>query len=161
YCNSMYQFELVSAIAASADFSWHPEKHARSAYLAVGGRPVRVQMGADPDLCRPISRIERQRKACFVGQRYADRERWLAALIEANIPIDIYGSGWGHDVGAEGQVASPGKEFYLGRKQTAPGSLASYLQLGADEVRRHGAFRALKRLALRANYRRQTRGLHR
>ena len=60
YCNSIYQFAQVEAIAARADFSWHTEKHARSSYLAVGARPVWVQMGADPHLYRPIHQIKRQ-----------------------------------------------------------------------------------------------------
>ena len=40
YCNSIYQFDYVAAIAAKADFSWHPEKNARSFYLNVGANPV-------------------------------------------------------------------------------------------------------------------------
>ena len=48
YCNSMYQFELVSEIAAKVNYSWHAEKHARPLYKAVGANPVWVQMGADP-----------------------------------------------------------------------------------------------------------------
>src|SRR5215467_2186565 len=71
YCNSIHQFELVAAIAAGVDFSWYPEREARQSYLSVGAHPVRVQMGADPQLCFPIGGIGRQPKACFVGQRYA------------------------------------------------------------------------------------------
>src|SRR5262249_34768655 len=83
YCNSVYQFAQVEAIAARADFSLHTEKDARSSYLAVEARPVWVQMGADPHLYRPINGVKREPKICFVGQRYADREKWLAALVEA------------------------------------------------------------------------------
>src|SRR5262249_17824263 len=80
YCNSIHQFALVGAIAAKADFSWHPEGDARQSYLSAGARPVRVQLGADPNVYHPVHGLERQPKACFVGQRYADRDRWLAAL---------------------------------------------------------------------------------
>jgi hypothetical protein len=159
YCNSIYQFGQVAAIAARADFSWHPERDARSSYLAVGARPVWVQMGADPRLYRPINRINRQPTVCFVGQRYADRERWLAALVEANIPIDIYGSGWGNDP-EDQQMTVPKETFYLGRRQTTPGTLRSYFQLGSHEVRQQGVVRALKRLTARAAYMREKRRLN-
>src|SRR5262249_46060562 len=126
YCNSIHQFELVAAIAARTDFSWHPERDARPSYLSIGANPVWVRMGADPDVCHPLYGIERQPKVCFVGQRYADRDRWLAALVEANIAVDIYGTGWGAD--DEAHVACGAEvPVYLGRRQFKPGTLASYL----------------------------------
>lgn len=94
YCNSTYQFELVSAIAPRVRFSWHPEKNVRTRYLKAGANPVWVQMAADPDVCHPIPNVARRRSACFVGQRYCDRDRWLATLARQSIPLDIYGSGW-------------------------------------------------------------------
>src|SRR5262249_46530363 len=45
YCNSVYQFAHVAAIAARADFSWHPERDARPSYLSIGANPIWVQMG--------------------------------------------------------------------------------------------------------------------
>jgi spore maturation protein CgeB len=160
YCNSIYQFAQVAAIAAKAEFSWHPEKDARASYLTIGARPLWVQMGADPHLCRPVRGIERQPKVCFVGQRYADRERWLAALVQANVLTDIYGSGWGIEV--EDKAMSVCEErFYLGRRQSTPGTLRSYLQLVSDEARQHGVVNALKRLNARAAYKRERRGFDR
>src|SRR5215831_5548283 len=67
YCNSIHQFELVAAIAARADFSWHPERDARASYLSVSANPVWVQMGASPHVCHPVDGIQRQPKVCFVG----------------------------------------------------------------------------------------------
>src|SRR4051812_35998764 len=63
YCNSLYQFELVKEIAAAADFGWHAERDARPLYLAVGARPVWIQMGADPSIYRPIPGIARKGSA--------------------------------------------------------------------------------------------------
>ena len=94
YCNSIYQFELTEQIAAKVDFAWHAEKHARGSYLAVGARPVWVQMGADPVVYRPHE-VGRSGQVCFVGRRYADRDRCAAAVIEAGIPFDLFGDGWG------------------------------------------------------------------
>ena len=156
YCNSVYQFELVAAIAARTDFSWHPERDARPSYLSIGANPVWVQMGADPHVCHPLNGIERQSRVCFVGQRYADRDRWLATLIEAKISVDIYGVGWGADDKAHMQ-----DEVYLARRQIRPGTLTSYLQLVTSEAKRHGCINAIKHLAVQTVYRHRTRQLTR
>src|SRR5262249_14300856 len=86
YCNSIYQFEHVAGLAAKADFSWHAERDARASYLNVGANPVWVQMAADPNVYHPVHGVTRQAKACFVGQRYADRDRWIAALVREGVP---------------------------------------------------------------------------
>jgi spore maturation protein CgeB len=156
YCNSMHQFELVAAIAAQADFSWHPERHARPSYLSVGANPICIQMGADRNVYHPVNGVERNPKACFVGQRYADRDRLLAALLEADILVDIYGAGWGADNKAD-WTRVPEEAVYLGRRQTTPGTLASYLHLVTTDVRQRGLFGATKYLAQQAAYRRETR----
>jgi spore maturation protein CgeB len=157
YCNSIHQFSHVAAIASRVEFSWHPERDARPSYLAVGARPIWVQMGAEPDIYHPVNGIERQPKACFVGQRYADRDRWLAKLVESNVPVDIYGSGWAPD-SSDGPSRSESEEpCYLGRKQVKPGTLASYLQVMSTDIRFHGVLAALKRLGSQAAYRRETR----
>jgi spore maturation protein CgeB len=158
YCNSIYQLELVAEIARHVDFSWHPERNARQSYLSIGANPIWVQMGANPYLYRPVHGIERQPKACFVGQRYADRDRLLAALLEASVAVDIYGAGWRAD--DETPVARSGKERnYLGRRQITPGTLTSYLKLMATELQQHGIFSGTKNLMVQAAYRRETRRL--
>src|SRR5208282_1170771 len=105
YCNSIYQFDYVAAIAAKADFSWHAEKNARQLYLDVKAKPVWVQMAADPKVYRPVKDVPRSAACCFVGQRYADRDRWMAALLKADLPLAIYGPGWG----AAGEAVRDGK----------------------------------------------------
>ena len=159
YCNSIHQFEQVAAIAARADFSWHPERDARPSYLSIGANPVWVQMGADPHVCQPLNGIERQPKVCFVGQRYADRDRWLATLIEANISVDIYGAGWGADDDEAHMEHVAEIPVYLGRRQIKPGTLTSYLQLVASEIKRDGPINAIKHVAVQTVYRHKTRRL--
>lgn len=142
YCNSIHQFNLVAEIAASVNLSWHTEREARSSYLKAGARPVWVQMGADPDVYRPLAHVSRQAKACFVGQRYADRDRHLAALINAGVPLDIYGSGWAANDSGNGQKesASEIESEYLGRKLKKPGGLRSYAYTTLQNFGRHGVF---------------------
>jgi hypothetical protein len=150
YCNSIYQFELVANIAPKARFAWHAEKHARDSYLKVGANPVWVQMGADPELYRPMPVAAREPKACFVGLRYADRDRLAAALIRAGVPVDLYGSGWS---GLDPNPAPPASG------SSAPGSRRAYLKVMWRNVRIQGIVGGLSRNWRQWRYRRQTRAL--
>lgn len=154
YCNSMYQFEHVAQIATAVDISWHTERDARPYYLAAGAHPVWVQMGADPDLCRPVHVNARAAKVCFVGQRYADRDRWLASLVKAGVPVAIYGNGWGVDAGGNAQDLP--ESIYLGRRRSKPGSLSSYIELIGETLRRQGRVRGAGRLVSLWTYRNET-----
>jgi spore maturation protein CgeB len=152
YCNSIYQFELVADIAAKVNYSWHAEKHARSLYQAVGANPVWVQMAADPQVYRPLEGATRLPNAAFVGLRYADRDRWMAALVRANVPVEIYGPGWGNDPPPE--VTSD---------KTPATSSMSQAKNYLTEIRRnfsqHGLLGGLARTRRQYNYRQQTRRL--
>jgi spore maturation protein CgeB len=156
YCNSMYQFPLVAAVAAKAAFSWHAERDAASRYRAAGGRPVWIQMAADPDVCRPIRGTPRRAKACFVGQRYADRDRLFRYVVRSGIPLEIYGSGW--SVQTNGNGHDPGETAtYLGRTRPKPATFASYLAAFRETVANEGPVRGLNRVCRQLQYRQQTR----
>lgn len=160
YCNSVHQFDLVSAIAAKVNFSWHAERDTREKYLRVGANPIWVQMGADPQIYYPASNQHRQAKACFVGQRYADRDRLLASLITNQIPVDIYGTGWGK--GEASTTTAPATEStteYLGRRSPTPGSLKSYLQMVWMNVKDQGIIAGTQRTLHQFEYRSQSRQL--
>jgi glycosyltransferase involved in cell wall biosynthesis len=161
YCNSIYQFDLVAQIAARCNYAWHTEKEARASYLKVGANPVWVQMGADPEVYYPLEQITREPRACFVGQRYADRDRHLAALINQNIPLDIYGSGWKQADTGNGKHELPFeiKEEYLGRKLEKPGGLKSYAQATLQNFGRHGVLDGTVRTINQARYRVQRRSI--
>lgn len=162
YCNSIYQFPLVAAIAKEVDYSWHPERDARQLYLSAGARPVWVQMGADPEVYRPVPELARKPRACFIGQCYADRDQLAAAVLSAGLPLDLYGANWGKQGSADGidptastVLQSPKANYYLGRSQNEPGSWKSYLRAGfkilSTDGPVSGTIRLLKRRqALRA-----------
>ncbi|MEM6445629.1 MAG: glycosyltransferase [Cyanobacteria bacterium P01_D01_bin.123] len=167
YCNSIYQFELVAAIAAKAQFSWHAERDARARYISAGARPIWVQMGADPDVYCSVEGLQRAAKACFVGQRYADRDRLLAHLIRAQVPVDIYGAGWGapepeieeeQDDSAE-DISTEATSFYLGRRVQQPGGWRAYLHVMQENVTRAGAIGGIARTIKQWQYRKGTRQL--
>ncbi len=117
--------------------------------------PVRVQLGADPNLYHPLVGVERKRAACFIGQRYADRDRWLADLHNANVPFDVYGSGWNNAAEIAEDFSAPDK-VYLGRKQYRPASLASYARAVRENIEQEGLFGGLSRTAKQWQYRRET-----
>ncbi|MES2568825.1 MAG: glycosyltransferase, partial [Verrucomicrobiota bacterium] len=148
---------LVSSIAAKADFSWHAEREARSAYCAVNAKPIWVQMGADPVICHPLGGMKRMVKACFIGQRYADRDRWLAALLDAKVPLDVFGSGWGA-VEPSSLEVMPGEEsVYLGRPQMRPGSYSAYWRAIRQTIQSTGVVGGIARLYEQHRYRTKSR----
>jgi spore maturation protein CgeB len=158
FCNSIYQFNYVRDIAAEADFAWHAERDARKLYLDVGANPVWVQMGGDPQVYHPVAGIKRQMRACFIGQRYADRDRWMSKLIEADVPVDIYGPGWGVRA-ADTTVGKIDSTGYLGRPQNPPGSKASYITAFREMISDHGFFGGIARGLGQLQYRIVTRRL--
>ncbi|MEZ5304512.1 MAG: hypothetical protein R3F11_28280 [Verrucomicrobiales bacterium] len=117
FCNSIYQFELVRDIAPAADVAWHAERDARQSYLDAGANPVWGQMAADPQVYRPIPAGERVRDACFVGQRYADRGSWMAALVRQKSPSRSMVPGWG----AERVARNPPRARIPRRRQPISG----------------------------------------
>lgn len=158
YCNSIYQFGLVSEIAPKVTFAWHAERDAKRLYLEVNANPVWVQMAADPAVYRPVSGTTRESKACFVGQRYADRDRWMAALVRAQIPVVIYGPGWGTNGVAKsnGNAAQDEGADYLGRKSFPPQTLGSYFQALGQNLRTEGLAGGVTRSWKQNDYRRET-----
>ncbi|WP_170157037.1 CgeB family protein [Roseimicrobium gellanilyticum] len=146
YCNSICQFDLVADVAAKADFAWHAEKNAKALYQRVGATPIWVQMGADPEVYRPVTDVSRKADACFVGMRYADRHRWMAALIRAEIPVEIYGPGWGAPVAQQSPPPPQDGEAPKKRHHVKPRQLSSYLTLVTKHMQRYGIVGGLSRI---------------
>lgn len=161
YCNSIYQFELVQAIAPAADFAWHAEQEARDRYRTVGATPIWIQMGADPSIYRPRVEVPRRLDACFMGQRYADRDRWIAALADGGIPLSIYGSGWPTKTvpTSAAPVRPEEPKEWLGRPSPRPGSLASYGRLARELLSTEGVWGTARRLSRMQRHRRETRAI--
>ena len=158
YCNSIYQFNLVDQIAPKVTFAWHAEKEARDSYLKAGANPVWIQMGANPNVYYPTNNIK-QPKACFVGQKYADRDRYLAKTIENGIPVDIYGSGWkltNQNILEQKYSLST---TYLGREVIKPASLLSYTKMILHNIQQDNLLLGLCKTINRLNYRFHSRSL--
>jgi hypothetical protein len=92
-CNNVHQFELVADIAPRFDVCVVPERAALERYRAVGARPVRIQLAANPRYYRPYPE-PRVYDVTFVGQRYADRDELLLHLHRNGIQVRAWGAGW-------------------------------------------------------------------
>jgi hypothetical protein len=92
-CNNVHQFDLVEAIAPCFDVCVVPEQAAQAAYRAVGARPVRIQLAANPRVYRPYPE-PRIYDVTFVGQRYADRADFLVHLHRHGVQVRAWGAGW-------------------------------------------------------------------
>ncbi len=160
YCNNIHQFDLVAEIASKVNFAWHAEKEARESYLKIGANPIWVQMGADPKVYYPTNNKNKEQKACFVGQKYADRDRWMASLIKKQIPVDIYGPGWGKGNFPAKQKSSEQKnDKYLGREQVKPKSSHSYLKVVCQNIHKGNLVAGLIRTGQQIKYRQATHSL--
>ncbi|MCS3748871.1 hypothetical protein GGQ19_000022 [Salinibacter ruber] len=160
YCNSIYQFELVEDVARAARWAWHAEKPAHDKYRAIGANPVWVQMGANPDVYYPKEDVTRTQAACFVGRRYADRDRLVAALVQAGVPVEVFGSGWGHsETSPTSDTDTETEQTHLGRRQYSKGSLGTYAKVVRDHVETYGLLDGLRRTWRQWQHRRKTKQL--
>jgi len=92
-CNNVHQFDLVRDIAPRFDACVVPEAAAQQDFLAVGARPLRIQLAANPRVYRayPEPRVF---DVTFVGQRYADRAQFLSDLRTHGVDARAWGAGW-------------------------------------------------------------------
>src|SRR5712692_2018165 len=92
-CNNVHQFDLVRDIAPRFDVCVVPERSALADFHAVGARPLRIQLAANPRVYRPYPE-PRIYDVTFVGQRYADRADFLGHLYRHGIDARAWGAGW-------------------------------------------------------------------
>jgi hypothetical protein len=92
-CNNVHQFDLVRDIAPRFDLCVVPERSALADFHAVGARPVRIQLAANPRVYRPYPE-PRLYDVTFVGQRYADRADFLSHLCANGVDVRAWGAGW-------------------------------------------------------------------
>jgi spore maturation protein CgeB len=92
-CNNVHQFDLVRDIAAHFDACVVPELAAQADFNAVGARPLRIQLAANPRVYRPYPE-PRQYEVTFVGQKYADRAEFLQHLRAGGVDARAWGAGW-------------------------------------------------------------------
>jgi spore maturation protein CgeB len=93
YCNGSYQFNLVEEIAPAYDWCLVPEAFRMDDYRRVGANPIYCQEAANPQIYHPVQ-IERDLDVVFVGARYGERPAYIRRLVDAGVPVRVFGPGW-------------------------------------------------------------------
>ena len=93
YCNASYQLDLVRHIAPAYDYCLVPEKFRLEDYQQLGANPIYCQEAANPNVYKPYDG-PKELEVVFVGARYADRPLYLRRLIDAGVPVRVWGQGW-------------------------------------------------------------------
>lgn len=96
WCNSLNQFDLVEEIAPAFDYCAVAERAALPRYLAIGARPLYMQLAANPDIYKPYD-LPSEFDVTFVGQRYGDRPEYVSFLLRNRINVRVWGPGWTRD----------------------------------------------------------------
>ncbi len=92
-CNNIHQFDEVREVAPHFDFCIVPEKEAIEKYLAVGAKPLHIQMAANPQFYKPYA-VKEKYNATFVGQKYLNRPEYIHYLRKKGIDAKVWGPGW-------------------------------------------------------------------
>ncbi len=93
FCNASYQFYLVEEIATAYHYCLVPEKFRLEDYRRVGANPIYCQEAANPNIYKPYN-IEKEIDISFLGQRYADRYKYIRDLHNAGLKIKVFGENW-------------------------------------------------------------------
>jgi len=93
FCNASYQLYLVEEIAPAYHYCLVPEKFRLEDYKRVGANPIYCQEAANPNIYKPYD-IDKDIDISFVGQRYADRYKYIRDLYNAKLKIKVFGENW-------------------------------------------------------------------
>jgi spore maturation protein CgeB len=93
YCNASYQLDLVSQISPHYDICLVPEKFRIDDYKKLGANPIYCQEAANPNIYKPYN-LKQEFDVTFVGQAYGERPDYVKYLLDNNIDIRVWGSGW-------------------------------------------------------------------
>ncbi|WP_164100404.1 glycosyltransferase family protein [Candidatus Laterigemmans baculatus] len=83
-------------LAPAFDLSWTSARVACEWYLCEGGRPIYQAEGFDAEFFRPMS-VKKDIPVSFVGGAYGFRRSLIRDLRRCNIPLQVFGHGWGSD----------------------------------------------------------------
>jgi spore maturation protein CgeB len=93
FCNAAHEFYKVSEVAPAFEYCMVPERDAIKKYIAVGAHPIHVQMAANPKYYHPVP-VPEEFDAVFVGNKYLNREEYLANLRRSKVDVRVYGPNW-------------------------------------------------------------------
>jgi hypothetical protein len=94
YCDSLYAFAWVSALAARTSLNWFVESAAEARYRALGVPFLRAPYALNPDALPDASCITPENGLLFVGSANRSRIRTAAAMRLAGADLQVRGWGW-------------------------------------------------------------------
>jgi hypothetical protein len=92
FCDSLYAFDWVSALAARTSLNWFVESEAEESYRSLGVPCLRAPYALDPEQLPDASCAAPDRGLIFVGA--ANRIRMRAAALIRLAGADLYVRGW-------------------------------------------------------------------
>jgi hypothetical protein len=93
FCDSLYAFDWVSALAARSSLNWFVESEAEERYRALGVPCLRAPYALNPDALPDASVVTPKHSLLFVGM--ATRHRIQIATLVRLMGVDLQVRGWG------------------------------------------------------------------
>ncbi|OGI17471.1 MAG: hypothetical protein A2287_09475 [Candidatus Melainabacteria bacterium RIFOXYA12_FULL_32_12] len=124
YCNGSYQLHLVKEISPHYDWCLVPEKFRMEDYKNMGAKPIYCQEAANPNIYKPYD-LPYEFDVTFIGQAYGERPEYVKYILDQDIDIKVWGSGW-QNYSALGRIKSLSTK---GLKHASLGILRELLEL--------------------------------
>lgn len=94
FCDSLYAFDWVSALAARTTLNWFVESEAEESYRALGVPYLRAPYALNPDALPDASCLSPDRSLLFIGTANRNRIRAAALIRLAGADLQVHGWGW-------------------------------------------------------------------
>jgi len=94
YCDSLYAFDRVAALAARTSLNWFVESEAEKHYRALGVPFLRAPYALNPDALPDASCVTPEHALLFVGSANRFRIRAAAFIRLAGADLQVRGWGW-------------------------------------------------------------------
>ncbi|OGH99800.1 MAG: hypothetical protein A2104_06195 [Candidatus Melainabacteria bacterium GWF2_32_7] len=124
YCNGSYQLHLVKEISHHYDWCLVPEKFRMEDYKNMGANAIYCQEAANPNIYKPYD-LPYEFDVTFIGQAYGERPEYIKYILDQDIDIKVWGSGW-QNYSALGRIKSLSTK---GLKHASLGILRELLEL--------------------------------
>jgi spore maturation protein CgeB len=92
YTTNYHQFDLYKEIAQIVDYNIYISKIAKEGFDKAGVKSYWMPLAANPDFYKRSAK--KNDKSVFIGQAYGPRPYLFWRLLQYNINLEIYGSGW-------------------------------------------------------------------
>jgi len=99
FCDSLYAFDWVAALAARTSLNWFVESEAEERYQALGVPWLRAPYALNPDALPDAACDSPDRALLFIGTAHPNRVRATALIRLAGADLQVRGWGWNEALG--------------------------------------------------------------